>query len=53
MAGLVAGLGAERVLGVDTGAVTDPVALVGRVRDWDADALRHPRSTRSAPATSS
>jgi len=28
MAGLVAGLGAERVLGVDTGAVPDPVAAV-------------------------
>jgi D-cysteine desulfhydrase len=31
MAGLVAGLGAERVLGVDTGAVPDPYAAVGAV----------------------
>ena len=31
MAGLVAGLGAERVLGVDTGATSDPYAAVGAV----------------------
>jgi L-cysteate sulfo-lyase len=31
MAGLVAGLGPERVLGVDTGAVADPVARVARL----------------------
>jgi D-cysteine desulfhydrase len=31
MAGLVAGLGPERVLGVDTGAVADPTARVARL----------------------
>jgi L-cysteate sulfo-lyase len=31
MAGLVAGLGAERVLGVDAGAVPDPLARVARM----------------------
>jgi len=38
MAGLVAGLGAERVLGVHTGAVEDPAATVARF--VDADGLR-------------
>ena len=39
MAGLVAGLGAERVLGVDAGAVSDPVERVtGFVRDLGASA---------------
>ncbi len=39
MAGLVAGLGAERVLGVDTGAVSDPVERVsGFVSELGASA---------------
>jgi L-cysteate sulfo-lyase len=39
MAGLVAGLGAERVLGVDTGAVANPIERVsGFVNELDASA---------------
>ena len=33
MAGLVAGLGAERVIGIDTGAVADPCARLNELLD--------------------
>jgi L-cysteate sulfo-lyase len=39
MAGLVAGLGADRVLGVDTGAVPDPYAAVKALLDEDPGEL--------------
>ena len=39
MAGLVAGLGADRVLGVDTGAVADPHAAVKALLDEDPGEL--------------
>jgi L-cysteate sulfo-lyase len=39
MAGLVAGLGADRVLGVDTGAVPDPHAAVKALLDEDPGEL--------------
>lgn len=44
MAGLVAGLGAERVLGVDVGALPDPAATAASLADVPADTLRVDRS---------
>lgn len=42
MAGLVACLGAERVIGVDTGAIPDPGAVLGELLDGMPDArVRH------------
>jgi L-cysteate sulfo-lyase len=40
MAGLVSELGPERVLGVDTGALEDPLAVVAELSGVPADALR-------------
>ena len=37
MAGLVAGLGAERVIGIDTGAVADPCARLNELLDGMPD----------------
>jgi D-cysteine desulfhydrase len=42
MAGLVAGLGAERVIGIDTGAMADPRARLNELLDGMPDARVRP-----------
>ena len=48
MAGLVAGLGAERVIGIDAGAVADPCARLNELLDGMPDVRRAAGIVRSS-----